>query len=165
MQHAKQKGGFWGFLKGQGKVWLLLGIALFGILLLAVGATGGAAEAEQPAADLGAQTAAITAYQKALEEELENLCEAVAGVSDCTVVVTLAGGYATTYATDEKGAPATTGNGNSEQALTHRISPPTIAGVGVVCRGGRDPQVAAILVGLISTTLGISSARVYIAGK
>ncbi|MBQ3063526.1 MAG: hypothetical protein IJC99_01820 [Clostridia bacterium] len=157
--------GFFSFLSKRAKLWVLIGIGTIGILLLIVGAAGSSKSSKVSDDSLGTRAAELDTYKKALEKEIETLCESVVGVSDCTVMVTLANGYKVGYTTEENGAPATVGSGSSEEALFDSLSPPTVAGVGIVCRGGRDAQVQQLLTELVSTALGISSARVFVTGK
>ena len=86
-------------------------------------------------------------------------------MSQAQVMVSLGSGYRVVYVTDEKGQVATTGNGSSEAAIYRTLQPPLVEGVGIVCRGGWDPTVPQTLTELISTTLNISSNRVFITGK
>ena len=165
MQQTQKHGqGFLSFLKERTKIWVLVGVALLGIFLLIMGASG-TEKSKNSEDELNARTLELSSYQASLEKEIETLCESVAGVSDCTVMVTLSKGYAVTYATDKNGDPATVGNGSNEEALFENLSPPTVVGVGIVCRGGRDARVQALLTELVSTALGISGARVYVTGK
>ena len=157
--------GFFGFLKGRGRLWLLVLVAALGMLLVVIGASGGGAGQAEAEDTVGLRVAELDAYQASLEKEIEVLCESVVGVSDCTVMVTLSRGYTVSYSKDGSGDPATVGGGSSEEALFDSLSPPAVAGVGIVCRGGRDAQVQALLCELVSTALGISSARVFVTGK
>lgn len=158
--------GFFSFLKGRRRLWLLLGGGVLGILLLLLGAAGGTQKSEVESTEpLGSRVSELAAYQASLEKEIERLCEAVAGVSDCTVKVTLSRGYTVSYTEDGDKNPVTVGSGSSEQALFESLSPPVVAGVGVVCRGGQNPTTEQLLVELVSTALGISSARVCVTGK
>ena len=153
-----------GFLRGKGKMILLVAGALLGILLLAFGGSG---EKTGDAAESASYTdlAAIEEYRAALEREIATLCDAVAGVSSVEVMVTLSDGGRMHYATDAGGDPATVGSGSAEKALPEALQPPTVAGVGVVCRGGDNPAVKQALTDLLSTALGISAARVSVVGK
>ena len=161
-KHAR---GFFSFLTGQGRLPLLVLVGALGLLLLVIGATGSGKEKVGDGDALNARTAELGDYQATLEKKIEVLCESVAGVSDCTVVVTLSRGYAVAYSKDGGGDPATVGGGSSEEALFDSLAPPTVAGVGIVCRGGRDARVQSLLIELVSTALGISSARVFVTGK
>ena len=161
----KQAQGLLGFLAGRGRLAAVVTVGALGILLLMLGTAGGSKKNGADEDAIGARVAELTAYQTALEKEIEVLCESVAGVSDCTVMVTFSRGYTVSYGKDGGGNPATVGSGSSEEALFDAVSPPAVAGVGIVCRGGRDAQVQALLTELVSTALGISSARVHVAGK
>ena len=162
---GKHAQGFFGFLRGRGRLPLLVLVGALGLLLLVIGATGtdkGSAGGEET---LNTRAKELGDYQASLEKEIEVLCESVAGISDCTVMVTLSRGYAVTYCKDKDGDPTTVGGGSSQEALFDSLTPPAVAGVGIVCRGGRDAQVQALLIELVSTALGISSARVFVTGK
>ena len=165
--NKKRPLGLLDYLKGRGKLWLLVGGVVAGVLLLLLGSgfgeSKGAASAEEPA--VIEDTAALEAYRTKLEGELESLCESVAGVGQAQVMVTLGSGHRVVYVTDEKGQVATTGNGSNESAIYRTLQPPTVEGVGIVCRGGKSAAVQHTLTELISTTLGIPSNRVYITGK
>jgi len=167
MEEKKIKSrGFLDFVKSRGRLWLLVGGAVLGLLLLLIGSGIGRSESGQSAtAEQASDAEQIAAYQGALEAELTALCDAVAGVDRVEVMVTLAEGYRTVYATDENGKPVTVGGSTAGRALIARVEPPAIAGVGVVCRGGNDPHIQRTLVELISTTLGIPTNRVSVTGK
>ena len=167
MEQKKAKSrGIVDFLKTKGRLWLLLGGALLGILLLLLGSGIGESPKSAPDTAEGEPTAAeLLAYQTELEAELEGLCESVAGVGNAEVMVRLSCGYRTRYATDENGSPVKVGSGSSTRALPEAIEPPTVAGVGVVCRGGNDPHVHKALTDLISTALDIPTNRVCVVGK
>jgi hypothetical protein len=122
----------------------------------------GAAESETVVQEDGED---LAAYQKALEEELAALCEAVAGVGKVDVMVTLGSGCRVVYVTDGSGKIATTGTGSAQRAVYRTLQPPTVVGVGVVCKGGDNPHVQRALTDLVSTTLGITTNRVFVAGK
>ena len=165
---AKRSEGLWGFLKkkGNGRLLLLVGGVLLGILLLLLG--GGAFEKTsqvEAEADALEDAEDLSAYQAKIEKDLEDLCDAVAGVSSVEVMVTLGSGRRIVYATDGEGDVITVGSGSSQQALYRTVQPPTVVGVGVVCKGGNDPHVQNRLTDLISTALGITSNRVYVTGK
>ena len=159
----KKKSPLTGLINGRGKVFLLVGAALLGILCLLFGTQS--KESDTPARQELMSAAELEEYKTALEGEIEALCESVAGVSSVEVMVTLECGTRVQYATDRNGDPATTGNGSSEQALYTTVRPPVVAGVAVVCRGGDHSGVQATLVELLSTALGISAGRVFVTGK
>ena len=162
METKKKLTPFGGVLAKKGKYILLAALALLGVLLLLFG--GGK---EETATASGAHTtlAELESYRTALENEIKTLCDAVSGVGSVEVMVTLSHGSRAVYATDKNGQPVTVGSGSAKQPLLESIQPPAISGVGIVCRGGDNPAVQQQLIELLSTTLGISAARVFVAGK
>ena len=163
-QKKKSPSGLMGFLGARGRIWLLIGGVLCGIFLLLLGSSMQQKEITA-STDHTEDVAALQEYEKTLEKEIAALCDEVAGVGQCEVMVHLQGGTRVVYATDEKGKPMAVGSGSSEQALQSALLSPEIAGVAVVCRGGDSPTVQHTLTELISTALGIPTNRVSIAGK
>lgn len=164
-KQAKSRG-FLDFIKAKGRLWLLIGGAVLGILLLLLSSgIGSESTSDQGAVQDGLDVEYMAAYEKEIEARLETLCESVSGVGQAEIMVRLAEGYRTVYATDADQKPVTVGSGSNQRALPEAVTPPTVAGVGVVCRGGNDPSVQQRLTELISTTLGIPSNRVFVTGK
>ena len=161
----KHASGVWVFLRSKGRIWILLGGVLAGIALLLV---GGGAFREPSEAATSAQNESLdqlSAYEQELEAQLKSLCSSVSGVSQVDVMLHLSGGGSIIYAADGSGKPTTIGSGSSEAPLYSSLRAPTVAGVGIVCRGGNDPVVQQKLIDLVSTTLDISASRVFVAGK
>lgn len=161
----KQLSGLFVFLKSRGRIWILLGGVVAGIVLILIGSSLGGEEKEQHESATGESLADLQAYTEALEKELETMCSAVAGVGQVDVMVRLASGTSVIYAEDGSGKPVTVGSGSSQSPLYATVRAPTVSGVGIVCRGGNDPEVQRKLVQLVSTTLDISASRVYVTGK
>ena len=153
------------FLKAKGRLWLLLGGALAGILLILLGGAMTEKETQAQSSLNTEDAAALTAYEQALEKELSHLCGEVAGVGQVEVLVRLQSGTRVLYTTDTDGKPASVGTGTSEKPLYETLLAPTVAGVAIVCRGGNDPAIQKRLTDLVSTALGISAARVCVVGK
>ena len=166
-EKKKRRGrGLFDYVRTKGKLWLLVGCVVAGVFLLLMGNGLGEKREETASEESPYETAAdLAAYQKALESELEALCESVAGVSQADVMVTLGSGRRVVYATDHTGAVETTGTGSAKEPIYRTVQPPTVEGVGVVCKGGDNPHLQKALTDLISTTLGITTNRVCIAGK
>ena len=164
MEARKKTPPLGGILKKRGKLLLLLAGALLGLILLLVGGMSGD-KAEEGEAPRQMTLAELETYRAELEEEIEKICSSVAGVSSVEAIVTLEGGLGFVYQTDENGEIATTGSGSSQQAICKTVTPPVIAGVGIVCRGGSEPTVQKELTDLLSTALGISANRVCVVGK
>lgn len=167
-KQEKRGRGLIDYIRARGKLWLLVGGVIAGVLLLLMGNGFGEQSAKNDTAEKKStheSAADLAAYEKALESELEAICESVAGVSQADVMVTLGSGCRVIYATDENGEVETTGTGSAQQPVYRTVQPPTVEGVGVVCKGGENPHLQKVLTDLISTTLGITSNRVFIAGK
>ena len=161
----EQKRGFPAFFRGRGKLLILLGGALLGILFLLFGGLPKQTAKTDGTDGTKERIEALEAYRDDMQKELELLCEAADGVSDVRVLITFSGGYEAHYVTDGDGKTVTVGSGSGEAALLSCLSPPTVAGVGVVCRGGNDPEVQRTLTELVASALGIPRNRVYITGK
>ena len=163
-QKEKAPAGLMGFLGARGRIWLLLGGLICGIFLILLGSSMQQKESGT-SPSYTEDVSVLQEYERALEKEIAALCNEVAGVGQCEVMVHLQCGTRVVYATDEKGKPVTVGSGSGEQALQSTLLSPEIAGVAVVCRGGNSPSVQRTLTELLSTALGIPSNRVSIAGK
>lgn len=162
---GKKSRGFLTFVKEKGRVWLLLGGALLGVVLLLLGSFGGESETTAEPDSISAREEELVLYEARMEKELELLVESVAGVGDAEILLSFESGYTVRYTKDNTGGAATIGTGSHEQALFSTVVPPVVSGVGVVCRGGNSPAVQKTLTDLLSTALGIPSNRVYITGK
>ncbi len=139
---------------GRGR-WVILLLAVVGILLLLL---GGMFDGNTQKAEVGEDS---VAYRRMLEEELTALCSGVAGAGRVQLVITLAGGEEAVYATDSRDGQNDYVLSGGEGLLLYRKNP-AVLGVGVVCQGGRDATVRQELTALLSATLGIGSNRIYI---
>jgi len=173
------------------KVKLLVILGLLGmVLILLSGLTGGGqSETGPPLQDRSGAQALFTAddYIAKTEERLKNLVERIEGVGSAQVMVTLANNGEFIYATEEKRSldKNTGGDGErisskeniqsnyilvdsgygSKQPLIRTQLEPRIQGVVIVCEGAGDPRVRQSLINVVTTTLGISSAKVCIEKK
>lgn len=163
MENSKKHGVF-DYLREHGKLLFLAGCAVLGILFLLFGGLPKKTQTEKTD-DMAERIEALETYRARTEKEVELLCEAADGVSDVRVLVTLSGGYTAHYTADGNQKTVTIGSGSGEAALFSHLSPPAVAGVGIVCRGGNDPTVQKTLTELVSAALGIPRNRVYITGK
>ena len=137
---------------------MILGAALaigVGLLLL-----GGSAEEKREDTDF--KDASIEEYASELEKKIEELCIQVEGVSKVTVAVSLQGGFEYVYATDSSGKIVTVGSGSSASGVILKRKAPEIAGIGIVCVGGGDPNIKNRLVSLISAAYGVGSNRIFV---
>lgn len=154
---------------------ILLGLlALGGILLLIFGgrlgeSDGGATSEAAPSV----QSRAFDAYASDVRREIQELCDSVGGVSDVTVAVSFERGYEYVYAADTRSdygsggqsKYVTIGNGSSERTvyLTERM--PRISGIGIVCRGGSDPEIVRRLTALLGAAYDIGLNKIYVTGR
>lgn len=164
-EEKKKSHGFFSFLKTKGRLSLLFGGAVLGILLLLFGGMGEEKAADGESDAITPRAAELMAYEERLEKEIAALCEAVAGVGDTAVMITFEGGYSVAYTKNAEGEIVSVGSGSSEEALFDTVVPPSVSGVGIVCRGGESAAVRETLTELVSTTLGIPTNRVYVTGK
>ncbi len=137
--------------------WLLL-LGALGILLLLLAPRFGETEKVEPS------LAEAEEYRKTLTLEIEALCETVRGAGDCTVLLTLAGGEYAVYEKNESASGSTVAAVGGE-ALCVGYEMPHVAGVAVVAEGGDSDEVRLALSSLLSSALGISSARISIAAS
>lgn len=165
VENKAKRYGFLSFVRAKGRLWLLIGGGLLGILLLLLGGIGEKSIKEESTDALATRVAELEAYELHLEKQIKALCEAVEGVGDVDVMITLEGGYAASYTEDGDGKSVLVGSGSSEKALFERISTPVVGGVGIVCRGGNSAAIRQTLTELVATTLGISANRVFVTGK
>ena len=160
----------WGSNK---KILLFVLAATVGIALMLMGGEGDNAEVTAAAEHNTGQQ--LQQYTDQLRRDIRELCEQVGGVSDVTVAVSLECGFEYVYATDENsemgmsGSEAskkyiTIGSGSSEAAVYITEKLPRISGVGIVCRGGSDPDVIRRLTSLISAAYNIGSNKIYVTG-
>ena len=75
---SKKSRGFFTFMKTKGRLWLLLGGAMLGGLLLLFGGMGSTAKEEVDAPDaMIERVSELQNYEAQLEKELEAICEAL----------------------------------------------------------------------------------------
>ena len=142
----------------------LLALALLGVVLLILGGTE-KKQAEIREEIYRPEEDELILYQTHLEQRVKELCNSVQGVGEVTVVVTLAGGFSTEYATqfrDGNEEYVILGSGSSATGLFLSRSAPEIAGIGIVCQGGAGAQVRQELTALLSSAFDVSSNRIYI---
>lgn len=152
------------------RVRLLVAMGLAGMTLLALSEWIPAqpvVPATQPAAST--TPADDQSYASSLEEQLTDLISQMEGAGATRVMVTLATGEKTIYATDtETGAEG----GAKEQhvllddgttpALVESVSAPQIQGVAVVCEGGGNVAVQSRITELVSVLTGVGTNHIAV---
>ena len=90
------------------------------------------------------------AYEELLAHRIAQMAEAMAGVGNANVLVTL--------------APEQTKN-TSSGAVKADTVPREILGIAVVCQGGDDPQVQLSVISMLTAAFGLPASRVYVGAK
>ena len=147
------------YLKNMKGKWLLLLLAAVAVALLLLGGQG------SKETNATTTTEENEAYRHALEAQLADLCEKVAGVSDVSLMLTLEGGERAVYAQDSTQNGAQDYVTVSGEGLLLYREYPTVRGVAVVCRGGDNTAARAELTALLSALLDVGSNRIYITGR
>lgn len=157
-------------IKWQKFILLFIGGGI-GILLLIFGGGFG----REAAADEAAQTDLISdvsadAYARSLEQRISDICGSVRGAGEVRVFVSLKGGYRTVYAYDSQSSSSgyksqlvLSGSGSGRSAVVTAYENPEIAGVGIVCDGADSADVRQQLISLVSSALGISTNKIFVA--
>lgn len=133
-----------------------------GALLLLLGARGTSVAKDQSAEPDAADE--LEKYSEYLENKTRQLCESVYGVSDVSVLVSLEGGFETVYAKAD-GGYVVLGSGSNAHLAQVQIKAPSIAGIGISCRGGEDEAVRTELISLISAAFGIGTNKIHISAS
>lgn len=165
MDEAKQwKSNLSRWLSAENRRFLLIpALLLLGsyLLLGGGGAKGKAKPAENPAASED-----FYAYEKELEQRLEELLSNVDGAGKTRVMVTLESTQMNVYAMDERDSMGGTEKTHilldEGGALTETIQTPEIGGVAVLCEGGDNVKVAARIHEILSSLLGLSTGRISV---
>lgn len=111
----------------------------------------------------------IVEYGEYLEGQAKKLCESVKGISSVTVTITLEGGFEQVYATDRQITQSgqsveyvKLGSGSSSKLCATSVRAPTIAGIGISCKGCKDSTTKAELTALLSASFGVGTNKIYI---
>jgi stage III sporulation protein AG len=148
----------WSNLRGalKGKRWLLL-LGALGLCLLLLGGGVGSTKTQSasPVAD-------AEAYRVGLEASVKALCEAVDGVGEATVLITLSETECAVYEKNKTASGESVASSGGD-ALLVGYKMPSLAGVAVVCDGGGSVTVQNELTSLLSAALSLPSTRIHIA--
>lgn len=149
------------------RVNLLLCTGLAGLLLLAL--SEWLPERSQTSQAQQAAPAPVTQqdYAARLEDQLETLIAQVDGVGRVEVMVTLAQGEQSIYATDQE----TSQDGSSrsshvltgDEGLVETVQAPRVLGVAVVCEGGGSAAVQNRVSALVQSLTGVGANHITVA--
>lgn len=149
------------------RVNLLLCAGLAGLLLLAFSEwLPDSTSQEQPAAAVPTPQNQQD-YAEQLEDRLQELISHVDGVGRTQVMVTLAQGEESVYATDRE----TSQDGSSrishvltgDEGLVRTIQTPQVLGVAVICEGGESPAVQNRVCALVESLTGVGANHITVA--
>ena len=114
-------------------------------------------------ADGGAEYYDSGYYTEYLEDRIRKLCLSMEGISEVSVLLTL--DCSSEYVYGAVGDYLIVKKDGGEQPLVVREIYPRIRGIAVVCTGGDIPRVQERVTELLSAALGISSAKIKVAGS
>ena len=167
-EKEKTRVGFWR------RKWVLLVGAVVGVVLILLGNSDLVGSWRSQESEDEVERDALLVYARELESRIEALCSHVEGVDDVHAVVSLDGDFVYIYASDSESSDregaverqeqyVTVGSGASAQPLLLTRRPPTIEGIGVVCRGGGDARVRQKIIALLSAAFSVGSNKIYVA--
>lgn len=105
-------------------------------------------------------------YAADIEKRLSELISEIDGAGKTKVMLTMDSTEENVYARDingEKNEYVILRDNSDEDGLLLKVIKPEIRGVAVVCEGGDNPVVKIQIINAISSSLGVSSARISIA--
>jgi stage III sporulation protein AG len=167
-ESKKTKTSFWR------RPWVLILGALCGVALVLVGNRDLITKEGEKVSANETESDALLVYADELERKIEALCSHVNGVDEVRAVVSLSGDFTYIYASDRESAEregtierqeqyVTVGSGSNAQPLLLTRLPPTIEGIGVVCRGGADASVRQEITALLHAAFSVGSNKIYVA--
>lgn len=156
-------------LHPKGAVLLLILCAFLGVMLMLFGGNDSNSDVKS---EEGLQTLDPNAYAVRVEEQVEELCNRIDGVSGTYAVVALKGGYRALYASDEqqgssnrKNQTVVIDNGSEEQGLLIGYENPEISGIGIVCSGGNDYNIRKDIISIVSSAFDLPSNKIFVTGS
>lgn len=146
---------------GRRKLWLIVGAAALGVLLIIIGtASGKKVEKSETKEE---ENVSDESYISSLENKICNVIAKVTGDTTPAVLITVKGGTERVYVKNGDGYVTVRTDGGYSPVLSQSVYP-EITGVSVVCRGGDTYEVKQKLIDVISTATGVSSNRICVVG-
>ncbi len=115
------------------------------------------------------------AYEESLEKRLKNIIQAIDGVGEVSVMITLEGSALYRYATDtaqdtkadgdvkrESTVVLSANGSNNKEAVISGYTLPGIKGVAVVCSASLGPTLQGRVIGTVSAALGIPTSKIFV---
>jgi len=159
-----------GHMKKNGSFKIIIIGFILGIVLLIVGSISFNDKDESGSSDGSDEKSysSFLEYKRTVEEEIENICMSVSGVSKVSAVVIFDGVGESLYAQNtqsgnyEKNEYVIIGSGSHSHALYLGESLPQLEGIGIVCDTGGDIALRNEIAALLSAAYGIPMTRIYV---
>ena len=160
------------FLKGNNKMFILICIAIFGIMFIFLGSDKEGADtvsSSHSTVDEGKYD--MIEYSEYIEKKIKGICEHINGVSSVYVIVTLENGFEYVYAINETSSKdkeiktydyLVIKDGNSENVVYLTGKPPKIKGIGIIYTINSKLSAKYEIVNLISSAFDVGKNKVYI---
>ncbi len=160
--------------------WILCGL-LCGILLLVISGLSTSGENSEKEEKEEIKTLDLNAYIEESEHRIKQIVEALEGVQNAEVFVTLDSGSEYIYAqkttssdnassetqksqSNSRDYVLTDSEGNKIPILVKEVYP-KIRGVAVVCSGGDNAEIQKQIIDLLAASLGLTSNKIFVGGR
>lgn len=162
-------------IKNEKKIFIIVGVGLIGILLIALSELLPATEnkSEKNKEEQTTYTVAAT-YEQGVEQRLEEIISKIEGTGNVSVMVTISSSPETVYAKNEKEKTKTDEKSSEysydgsyvtdskDGGVVLKTSEPKIRGVIVVCDGGDKAAVKKDVTDAVSSVLSINSNNISV---
>ena len=153
--------------KRDGRILIFILIGVVGLFLLVFGSLYSSGKGEEEAKSVSPDP---DEYAERIEDEVERICQGVAGGCSVNAVVSLEGGYRAVYASDSqssssgyKNSTVLVGSGSSEGAILVCYENPKISGIGIVISAEENKRVENTVVSLISAAFNVGTNKIHVA--
>ena len=159
-----------GEMKKSGKLWIILLMLAAGVILLFVGNSDVFAAAKESDADcIHEEKLDIADYERALEDDIRELCLSLGASGEIAVSVRLAGSSESIYAKNSQNGSAADrdeyviiGSGSNAHPLYLGERAPEILGIGVIISGDGCVVSKNQVEELLSAAYGVPLSRIYV---
>lgn len=170
-------------IRGDKKIKFIVLVGFLGMLLIFL-SNGKSDAAETTVNAENAAAVSVEELTARTEEKLRDIVGSIDGVGRCEIMVTYENGIEYVYANEEKAVsdlseegedgkkqekistentPVIIERGRGKEALKIKEIQPRVRGVVVVCDGAQDVFVRQQIIDAVTTSMDISSAKVYVA--
>lgn len=153
--------------KRDGRILIFILIGVVGLFLLVFSSLYSSGKGEEEAKSVSPDP---DEYAERIEDEVESICQGVAGGCSVNAVVSLEGGYRAVYASDSqssssgyKNSTVLVGSGSSEGAILICYENPQISGIGIVLSCRESERVRNDIISLVSAAFSVGTNKIYVA--